>query len=184
MLLAAATLVQSISSRVVRVSFANELVLPVPLPTRSYVRASSFMSAIDPAIVTQWAEAHRWITKATEDRRSAVLLLADDPPLLDPAAYHCQQAAEKLLKALLAAAGVTIPKTHDLQRLAALVIPLYPGIVAAIEVVSELTPWGTATRYPDLEADIGVLPEDIRHALKSLDGLHTAVIASDPTGSS
>ena len=64
------------------------------------------MSASDP----QWSEALRWVDKAAQDRRSAVLVLADKPPLIDPAAYHCQQAAEKLLKSLLAAAGVTIPK--------------------------------------------------------------------------
>jgi HEPN domain-containing protein len=141
------------------------------------------MSAIDPDIAAQWAEARRWIAKAVEDRRSAVLVLADDPPLLDPAAYHCQQAAEKLLKALLAAAGVAIPKSHDLQRLAALVVPLFPGIIAIIEAVSDLTPWGTATRYPDLEAEIGVMAEDIRDALISLDELHTAINALDPTDS-
>jgi HEPN domain-containing protein len=60
------------------------------------------MSDNDSARLAQWTEARRWIKKANEDRRSAVLILADDPPLLDPAAYHCQQAAEKLLKALLA----------------------------------------------------------------------------------
>lgn len=139
------------------------------------------MSAIDSTVSAQWGEARRWMTKANQDRRSAILLLADDPPLLDPAAYHCQQAAEKLLKALLAASGLTIPKTHDLQRLAAIIAPYFPDIIEEIDSVSDLTPWGTATRYPDLEADIGVLPEDIRQALKSLEGLHAAIVGIDPT---
>ena len=141
------------------------------------------MSGIDPTLTVQWAEARRWLGKATEDRRSVVLMLADDPPLLDPAAYHCQQASEKLLKGLLAAAGTAIPKTHDLRRLAALVTPLYPTLAADIEAVSDLTPWGTATRYPELEPDLGVMPQDIRDALESLGRLHEAVIAFDPTTS-
>jgi HEPN domain-containing protein len=134
------------------------------------------MSATDP----QWDEALRWVVKASQDRRSAVLMLGDDPPLLDPAAYHCQQAAEKLLKALLAAAGVVIPKSHDLQRLAALVVPLFPALASAIDPITDLTPWATATRYPDLEADLGVMSEDIREALAALDALHSAVVALAP----
>ncbi len=131
------------------------------------------MSGTDP----QWAEALRWVTKAGQDRRSAVLMLGDDPPLLDPAAYHCQQAAEKLLKALLVAAGAAIPKSHDLQRLAALVEPLFPALHAAVAPVTDLTPWATATRYPDLEGDLGVTAEDVREALAALDTLHDAVMA-------
>ena len=133
------------------------------------------MSATDAA--SQWNEARRWIVKAVEDRRSAALLLADDPSLLDPAAYHCQQAAEKLLKALLAAAGAPIPKCHDLQRLATMVTPLYPALAA---VVSDFTPWGTATRYPDLNSDFGVMAQDIRDALETLDRLRASVAALDP----
>lgn len=127
------------------------------------------MSGTDPASAAQWAEARRWFAKANEDRRSARLMLSDDPPLLDPAAYHCQQACEKLIKGLLVAAGQIIPKTHDLWRLAAQTIPLYPQLAADINAVSDLTPWGTATRYPDLEPDLGIVPQDIRDALERLE---------------
>lgn len=124
----------------------------------------------------QWAEAKRWFAKATEDRRSAQLMLSDDPPLLDPAAYHCQQASEKLIKGLLVAAGKTIPKTHDLWHLAALATPLYPQLAADIEAISDLTPWGTATRYPDLEANLGIMPQDIRDALDRLAQLYGNIL--------
>ncbi len=40
------------------------------------------------------------------------------PPLLSVSAFHCQQAAEKLLKAALVRAGVRPRKTHDLTSLA------------------------------------------------------------------
>lgn len=45
-------------------------------------------------------EIRQWLFKARNDLRSAVRLFTDDPPILDTAAYHCQQAAEKALKAL------------------------------------------------------------------------------------
>lgn len=138
------------------------------------------MSGTDSALTIQWAEARRWFAKAAEDQRSAVLILAADPPLIDPAAYHCQQASEKMLKGLLAAAGMAIPKTHDLRRLAGLVTPLYPMLAAHIDVVADWTPWGTATRYPDLEPDLGVMPEDIRDALVELDRLYAAIATLTP----
>ena len=47
-------------------------------------------------------EIRQWIVKAGRDLRSARRLFSDTPPLLDTAAYHCQQAAEKALKAPLA----------------------------------------------------------------------------------
>jgi HEPN domain-containing protein len=53
----------------------------------------------------QWKEAARWLARADEDAVVAELALTRDPPLVNPAAFHCQQAAEKMLKALLVAAG-------------------------------------------------------------------------------
>ncbi len=125
----------------------------------------------------EWAEARRWLAKATQDQRCALLSLNDDPPLLDPAAYHCQQAAEKLLKALLAGSGATIPRSHDLQHLRSLAAPLFPELAPQIEAVSDWTPWGTGTRYPELDNDLGIMPQDIRDALDALDQLRDAVAA-------
>ena len=82
------------------------------------------MSVTDP----QWEEALRWVVKASQDRRSAVLMLGDAPPLLDPAAYHCQQAAEKLLKALLAAAGDPTITNQHLRFLMKIIRPSFPEI--------------------------------------------------------
>jgi hypothetical protein len=39
----------------------------------------------------------------------AGLALAADPPLIDPAACHCQQAVEKMIKALPVAHDITAP---------------------------------------------------------------------------
>lgn len=73
---------------------------------------------------TQWAEAALWLAKADEDIRVAGLTLAADPPLVDPAAYHCQQAVEKIIKALLVAAATKVPRSHDIE----LAAPAYPAL--------------------------------------------------------
>lgn len=41
-------------------------------------------------------------------------------PSLSGAAYHCQQAAGKLVKAVLVGAGIAFPKTHDIAALVGL----------------------------------------------------------------
>ena len=53
---------------------------------------------LDPACA---AEVHAWLTKVSADLRAAEHDLAADPPLLEDSLFHCQQAAEKTLKAFL-----------------------------------------------------------------------------------
>lgn len=53
---------------------------------------------------------------AAEDHAAAKTLLdADSPPSI--VGFHCQQAAEKALKAVLAVEGLDFPYTHDLGLL-------------------------------------------------------------------
>jgi len=60
-------------------------------------------------------EVWRWVEKADHDLRNAeyVLTLTEDCPT-DTVCFHCQQCAEKNLKALLIFRGIPFPKTHDL----------------------------------------------------------------------
>ena len=64
------------------------------------------------------AEARRWVEKADHDLPNAeyVLSLVDDCPTYT-VCFHCQQCAEKYLKALLISRGVDFPRTHDLVLL-------------------------------------------------------------------
>ena len=58
--------------------------------------------------------AKQWLGKARNDLLNADNnLKAQDVPY-DTVCFHCQQAAEKLLKAYLAANGTSPPVTHDL----------------------------------------------------------------------
>ena len=40
--------------------------------------------------------------------------------------FHCQQSVEKYLKARLEEAAISFPKTHDLENLLMLLLPLEP----------------------------------------------------------
>jgi HEPN domain-containing protein len=70
------------------------------------------------------------------------------PVLAGGAAYHAQQAAEKALKAFLAAHDEPFPLTHNLNVL----LPLRVGLEASFGqfagAASSLTPYATQFRYP------------------------------------
>lgn len=89
-----------------------------------------------------------WLAKAQSDLATARLLIKGDEKHLDTGSYHCQQAAEKALKALLTFQEMVFPKTHSLEDLLALCIPLAPGFARYQSHAEELTPLATAYRYP------------------------------------
>jgi HEPN domain-containing protein len=86
--------------------------------------------------------------KAGHDLRSARRLFSDEPPILDTAAYHCQQAAEKALKAFLALHEVQFSKIHLLLPLVEQSIDVDPDFAQLREAVETLTPFATVFRYP------------------------------------
>jgi HEPN domain-containing protein/predicted nucleotidyltransferase len=61
--------------------------------------------------------AREWIDKAAKDWAAALILINEKPPLLDSGAFHCQQAAEKVLKAYLVQMNDPFEKVHDLRLL-------------------------------------------------------------------
>jgi HEPN domain-containing protein len=93
-------------------------------------------------------EVAAWLTKARRDLDSAYRLVADFPPYRDTATYHCQQAAEKALKALLTADETNFPKTHDLTVLLALAATKHADLAALADAAIVLTPYATLFRYP------------------------------------
>lgn len=64
------------------------------------------------------------------------------------AAFHTQQAAEKLLKALIAMAGIEPPRVHDLAELNDLVAGVAPDAGRLSEGIETITSWAVLTRYP------------------------------------
>jgi len=89
-----------------------------------------------------------WLTRADHDLRSARVLAALADPLLDTAIYHCQQAAEKSVKAWLQANDMVIPKTHDIEALIELAATSNPELAKHSKIAESLTPYASAFRYP------------------------------------
>jgi HEPN domain-containing protein len=58
-----------------------------------------------------------WVRKAEEDLVVAKQSRRSRTPLHNSVCFRCQQAAEKYLKGLMAELGLTVPKTHELERL-------------------------------------------------------------------
>ena len=72
----------------------------------------------------------------------------------DGVCFHCQQAAEKYLKALLEELGLGVPRTHILRDLAGLVLPHYPGLRTLQRGLKFLTRFAVGIRYPGEDATI------------------------------
>jgi HEPN domain-containing protein len=89
-----------------------------------------------------------WLTRAEHDLRSARALASLADPLRDTAIYHCQQAAEKSVKAWLQSKDEPFPKTHDIELLVKQAAKLNPGFSQFEKAASVLTPYVSAFRYP------------------------------------
>jgi HEPN domain-containing protein len=88
------------------------------------------------------------LIKAQRDLISAKVLASDPQSLLDTAVYHCQQAAEKSIKAWLVFHDQRTEKTHDLRLLVSLASTFEPGFGNWLETAERLTPYATEYRYP------------------------------------
>lgn len=95
----------------------------------------------------------QWVRWAHADM--TVVALADDERIApEIVAFHAQQAAEKMLKALLIRRQVDFPRTHSIGALLALCSEV--GFRDALEFTeaSSLTRYAVATRYPSEEEPV------------------------------
>jgi HEPN domain-containing protein len=96
-----------------------------------------------------------WIEFAEHDYITAKTILQVSKVPFEIVAYHCQQAAEKYLKAVLIQNGLPVPFIHDLAKLNRLAQEAHPGLIELESNCELLTPFGTATRYPGGAMTIG-----------------------------
>ncbi|OYW72957.1 MAG: hypothetical protein B7Z37_23420, partial [Verrucomicrobia bacterium 12-59-8] len=89
-----------------------------------------------------------WLLKAAHDLQAAKKLSVGENDPLDAAIYHCQQAAEKAVKACLCHAGVMVEKTHDVERLIKLAAKHLPEFTQRLDDAEIVTPYSTRFRYP------------------------------------
>ena len=72
-------------------------------------------------------------------------------PRRGAAAYHLQQAAEKLVKSLLVPTGEPFRRIHDLDELVTRPLPVCPQFAETLDSLRSLSVWRIAYRYPSLE---------------------------------
>ncbi|MBC7815876.1 MAG: HEPN domain-containing protein [Planctomycetaceae bacterium] len=107
-----------------------------------------------------------WVAKAEADFHVADALQHTRPPVHDARCFHCQQSAEKYLKALLEELGATIPRTHNLEDLLALLLPHYPQLRSLRRGLIFLTDFAVETRYPGENANKRQAESAMRWATK------------------
>ena len=95
---------------------------------------------------------HDWLDRAERDLLLARLAISD-PSLAGLPAFHCQQAAEKALKAYLAWCNQPPRRTHDLPALLIQCQALEPTFAVLRPAATTLDDYLTAGRYPDSGPD-------------------------------
>jgi HEPN domain-containing protein len=105
-----------------------------------------------------------WVRKAEGDWRVANREAAVADPVKDAVCFHCQQCAEKYLKALLQELGRPIAKTHDLQRLFLNILPFEPSLMPLRRGAVSLTQYAVDYRYPGFSTTAPKMRAALRNA--------------------
>jgi HEPN domain-containing protein len=140
----------------------------------------SSMKPPDPQ--ARWEAVDDWLAIAEMDRRGVELLLAANPPALGIAAFHCQQAVEKLLKGFLTLAGKRSRKTHSLAQLGAAAGASFPEIAELVVPAKGWGSWAVDFRYPSQRGRAKPPPDEgeLRRALAVIDALAARLRAANP----
>ena len=93
-------------------------------------------------------EIKAWLTKAKSDLDSAHILIEHKPANYDTACFHCQQAAEKALKAFLVSRQAAFERVHIMTYLVDLCVAQDPSFNDLREKAELLNPYAVEIRYP------------------------------------
>jgi len=138
------------------------------------------MKAVDPG--ARWEAVERWLDVAEVDRNAAATCMGGGPALYGSAAFHCQQAIEKLLKGFLTLAGKRSRKTHSLAELGTAAQASFPDIENLVTVARNWSDWVFEYRYPSTNRPAKPLPkeDELRRALVTIDVLAARLRAARP----
>jgi len=106
----------------------------------------------------------QWLANAEQNMKAGEALLVAEPPLLYPACFHAQQAAEKYLKALVTWHQIEFPKTHAIEQLLDLVKDAEPETASSLRDAVALTPYDVDIRYPGNQPEPNL--EEAREAVE------------------
>ncbi|HYE00013.1 MAG TPA: HEPN domain-containing protein [Alphaproteobacteria bacterium] len=117
-----------------------------------------------------------WFAKAQNDIAMIRNGLLGPMPSAEGAAFHCQQAVEKLLKGVLAADDRIAARTHDIAELLRQLGADHP-LAAAFAPLDHLTVFAVQFRYPAMIGDEPdpPTPEAVTAWLGAIEALKLAV---------
>ena len=124
------------------------------------------------------SETQAWFRKAFQDLRVGTLVLAAEPPIVDDALFHAQQAAEKAIKGFLVWHERPFRKTHDLREVGGSAITIDPTLAPLLQQAVRLTPFAGVFRYPGDTGEPTV--EEAEEALTLAQEIFDAILARLP----
>lgn len=116
------------------------------------------------------------MNKAWRDLETARRVATGEPPLLDVAAYHCQQAAEKAVKAFLIHHGKPHERTHDIEVLVDLACEIDSTFRRLADAADVLTPYANRFRYPNATFGAEPQPAEFDEALQHAQTIYDFVV--------
>jgi HEPN domain-containing protein len=119
------------------------------------------------------------LRKALQDQAILEILVDDYTISNDAVGFHAQQAAEKLLKALLVLYQQDYPRSHDLNILISLLARINIFLPSELQALADLSPMATIYRYEDLPSDSQVSRHEWRDWIEILRKLVENSIASN-----
>ncbi len=127
----------------------------------------------------KWVSA--WMRKALSDLQTAEILARPESEHPDTGVYHCQQAAEKALKAFLAFEDLAIKKTHEVDELVALALTKEPAFHSIRDDADVVSPFATRFRYPSIaDSDLEPTESDFVEALAAARRIYDFVLSVPP----
>lgn len=94
------------------------------------------------------ADTAAWLSRAHLDLRSAEHAVSAPEPLREDAVFHCQQAVEKAMKALLTWHDVPFRRTHSLEELGRQCVAIDATLQALVDEAAPLSQYAWQFRYP------------------------------------
>jgi len=118
--------------------------------------------------------ADEWLRYAQNDLIVAKHCFEDlHPKQTEIASYHCQQCAEKALKAFLIYKNTEPPKIHDLKVLCKMCQDIDSVFAGIVSQCAHLTPYGVTVRYPD---ELSPNEDMVKHAINEAQQIYDLVI--------
>jgi len=106
----------------------------------------------------------KWIKKAEDDLLTVERELSFEDPVTQTICFHCQQAAEKYLKAFLVYHQIYFTKTHKIIELLESCVTVDPSFRDELQDADNLTDYAVEIRYPDVWLEPTI--EDAKEAFK------------------